>query len=298
MYTRSPNRRGHGVGTRHFGHGKDHGFRGFAKGHRFGHVQERDFGSVFYFVPFSYYPYYYSYYGRYPYYGGSPYYYDDYYYGRPPAYYRPYEQPYAQPYEQPDDPSYDQPQEPSDGASSDQPDDGLKEEYEKLEQERAAEQANVSGYLRQIAEPFRGGDYPEALRQAEAAAGARHDNPVLGFAYTQALVANGQYDRADDVLRRALTKVDMRRQGVLFGEDFYPNPAALQERIADLERTAQVQPGAADLYLLLGYEFIASGRHDDVAGALRNAQSYANRDAVSLLEEIAERMRDTAPADN
>ncbi|MBE0537659.1 MAG: tetratricopeptide repeat protein [Phycisphaerae bacterium] len=273
--------RGHTDTRRHFGHG----YRGrhFSKGHRFGHLHKRDFGSVFYFVPFSYYPYYYPYYSRYtypgyPYYGGAPYY-DNFYYDR---YNRPYDRPYNEPgetYRQPGETRYEQ------------PDDSSREEYEAFQQERQAEQARVNEHLEQISEPFRRGDYAEALRQAEEAVAAQPDSPVLGFAYAQALVANGQYDQAAGVLRRSLNAVDMQTQGVLFGEDLYPDADALAERIADLENTAQSQPDAADLYLLLSYELIAAGRYDEVPGALDNARSYANLDAIRVLESIVEQLR-------
>jgi len=280
MYTRSPGtvrdrtrsgvRHGHRFSHkgRQFGRfPKGRQFRHFPRGDKFGHFDTRYFGHVLFFSPYAYYPYY-SGYGRqyYPSYPPeSPPYYDSRYY-----YDSPYDAP-AEPYESPDE-------EPP-------------EDYQRLEEERAAEHTRAAESLGYIAEPFREGDYAEALARAEAQAQAQPNNPIIGFAYVQALFANAQYAEAGAVLRRSLAEVDMETQGVLFGQDLYPDLAALHKGIADLEQTAKRTPGAADLYLLMAYQLIAVGRYDEVPAALRNARSYANIQAVRLLEEVLERIR-------
>jgi len=312
-FTRSP---GFGGGRRHIAGGARRGGAGYFKhdrgnhfrggyGYGYGrhHGYKRSYSSVFFYFPFygypfygysyPYYGYYYRPYGRYyfydyPPYGTAPYYYDydaqPYYYDSGQSYYQPYDQPYEQPYDQSGDQSYDR----------------FRDVREKMERERAAEQAKVSEQLDQIREPFRNGDYARALQRAEQAVNAEPGNAIFGFAYTQALVANGAYDRAADVLRQALNTVNMQTQGVLFGADLYPTPAALQERVADLERTARDRPGDTNLRLLLGYELIAAGRYDDAVEALNGARDYVNLDAAKLLDKVLAQIRDaeTAAAGN
>jgi cytochrome c-type biogenesis protein CcmH/NrfG len=82
---------------------------------------------------------------------------------------------------------------------------------------------------------------------------------------------------------------------LFFGEILYPDPGVLNARIADLQQTAQVRPGSADLYLLLSYELMAAGRYDEVPQALRNAQSYANLQAIDLLKEVLDEIRRARP---
>lgn len=318
--TRSPNRdfdHGRSFGKdfgRHagksFGHGgrrfdRGHKFgrfdrrdksRHFDKGRRFGHFDKHAFGTFFFFAPYPYYSYYSPFYDRYYYPGpplyGPPYYDNRYYYDRPSD--LPYDQQYSEPNTETQPPE-DTPYAPPQTDTDEQTDDAARQEYERFEQERAAEQARVADYLHRIAEPFRRGDYAEALNQAEQATAAEPDNPILGFAYTQALFANGRYDEAAEALRKSLNAVDMQKQGLFFGEILYPDPGVLNARIADLQQTAQVRPGSADLYLLLSYELMAAGRYDEVPQALRNAQSYANLQAIDLLKEVLDEIRRARP---
>lgn len=266
--------REHGLLRRpHSGFGKHHRFRHHGRHHR-----HHGFGLRFY------YPFYGSYY-YYPYGYYDPYgrYYFDSYYDYPRRYY--YGPGYESRYYQEDRPAYD-----GKGAKLDTYDDVR----EKIERQRAAEEAKVHEQLERIGEPFRAGDYPEALKRATDAVNADADNAILGFAYAQSLFANGHYDRAADALRQALRNVDMKTQGVLFGADFYPDGEVFAGKIEQLTVAAQDDPGDNDIQLLLGYELIAAGRYDAAAEALEKTRyDYVNRRAGGLLANVLSQLRRT-----
>jgi thioredoxin-like negative regulator of GroEL len=161
-----------------------------------------------------------------------------------------------------------------------------------MERQRAAEEAKVHEQLERIGEPFRAGDYPEALKRATDAVNADADNAILGFAYTQSLFANGNYDRAADALRHALQNVDMKTQGVLFGADFYPDAEVFKGKIEQLTVAAGAEPDDNDLQLLLGYQLIAARRYDAAAEALeKTRRDYVNRHAAGLLVNVLDQLQ-------
>ena len=254
---------------------------GFGKQHR-----SRQYGR--YYSPHGlrhryYYPYYRSYY-YYPYgYYYSPYgrYYFNFYWGYPRHYY--YGPGYESEYYQEDRPAYD-----DKGAKLDTYDDVR----EKMERQRAAEEAKVHEQLERIGKPFRAGDYPESLKRATDAVNADADNAILGFAYAQSLFANGNYDRAADALRHALQNVDMKTQGVLFGADFYPDGEVFKGKIEQLTVAAGAEPDDNDLQLLLGYQLIAAKRYDAAAEALeKTRRDYVNRRAAGLLVNVLDQLQ-------
>ncbi len=267
--------RGHGLHRRpHSGFGKHHRFRDHGR-----HNRHHGFGLQFYYPfygSYYYYPYgyYYDPYGRY---------YFDFYYDYPRHY---YDGPgYESKYYQKDRPAYD-----NKGARIDTYDDVR----EKIERQRAAEEAKVHEQLERIGEPFRAGDYFEALKRATDAVNADPDNAILGFAYTQSLFANRNYDRAADALRQALRNVDMKTQGVLFGADFYPDSEVFAGKIEQLVVAAQADPGDNDMQLLLGYQLIAAKRYDAAAQALEKTRyDYVNRHAGGLLANVLSQLQRT-----
>ncbi len=265
--------RGHGLHNRpHSGFGKHQRFR-----HHGRHNRHHGFGLHF-FYPFYgsyyYYPYgyYYDPYGRY---------YFDSYYDYPRRYY--YGPGYESKYYQENQPAYD-----DKGAKLDTYDDVR----EKIERQRAAEEAKVHDQLERIGEQFRAGDYPEALKRATDAINADADNAILGFAYTQSLFANGHYDRAADALRQAIQNVDMKTQGVLFGADFYPDGEVFKGKIEQLIVAAGAEPDDNDLQLLLGYQLMAAKRYDAAAEALeKTRRDYINRQAAGLLVNVLDQLQ-------
>ena len=226
------------------------------------------YGSYYYYP----YGYYYSPYDRY---------YFGFYWGYPRRYY--YGPGYESEYYPKDRPAYD-----DKGAKLDTYDDVR----EKMERQRAAEEAKVHEQLERIGEPFRAGNYPEALKRATDAVNADADNAILGFAYTQSLFANGNYDRSADALRHALENVDMKTQGVLFGADFYPDAEVFKVKIEQLTAAAVAEPDDNDLQLLLGYQLIAAKRYDVASEALeKTRRDYVNRHAAGLLVNVLDQLQ-------
>ena len=257
----------------HSGFGKHQRFR-----HHGRHNRHHGFGLQFY------YPFYGSYYYPYGYYY-DPYgrYYFDFYWGYPRYY--DYGTGYESEYYQSDRPAYD---------DKDAKLDTYDDVREKIERQRAAEEAKVHEQLERIGEPFRAGDYFEALKRATDAVNADPDNAILGFAYTQSLFANRNYDRAADALRHALQNVDMKTQGVLFGADFYPDGEVFKGKIEQLIVAAGAEPDDNDLQLLLGYQLIAAKRYDAAAEALeKTRRDYVNRQAGGLLANVLSQLQRT-----
>ena len=119
-------------------------------------------------------------------------------------------------------------------------------------------------------------------------------HPILEFVYSQALFANGRYDKSADVLREALRKVDDRTQKVIFGLELYPDSLALHDKIELLSKASQADPYDADLQLLLGYQLAVMGRYDQSKEALVKAKGdYINNPAAAMLEKVLVNTEDT-----
>lgn len=272
-YSRSGSRPGYGRGYRRpdYRYGK-HGFRGrrYGGGYRRGHGYGRGsrYGLSFYFG-YPYYGYYYPY-SYYDYYWPDRSYYF-YYYGTPGY----------------DDSAYEE-------EVQDAEVDTFDDVREKLAKQRAEEEPRVRDRLESIAAVFRLGNYEEAMKLANLAVQNYPYHPVLEFVYSQALFANGRYDKSADVLREALRKVDARTQKVIFGLEFYPDSLALHDKIEQLKKASQSDPYDGDLQLLLGYHLAVMGRYDQSKEALVKAKGdYVNKPTAAMLERVLANTEDT-----
>ena len=104
---------------------------------------------------------------------------------------------------------------------------------------------------------------------------------ILPFAYAQALFADGQYDKAADMLREALKNASPQKEGVFFPRGLYANDDVLFAQIEKLVDRIDRSGNDADLHLLLGYQLLGVGE-----------TGYAREP----LEEAARDPQDAAPA--
>jgi uncharacterized protein HemY len=117
------------------------------------------------------------------------------------------------------------------------------------------------------------------------------DDMILPFAYSQSLLALERYTEAADVLRTALVKVTPDKEGVFYPRGLYSNETLLQQQIEQLAEKMKQGELDADLELLLGYQLLGSGKHDEAASHLQSARLNANNTQaattlINLLEKL------------
>jgi hypothetical protein len=121
---------------------------------------------------------------------------------------------------------------------------------------------------------------------------------ILPFAYTQALFADGRYDKAADMLREALKNVTPEKEGVFFPRGLYANDDALFAQVEKLVDKVDSTENDADLQLLLGYQLLGVGE----TGYAREQLEQASRDpkaavAAGILLNVVEKMeKEAGPA--
>ncbi len=156
--------------------------------------------------------------------------------------------------------------------------------------EQPSEVAVVNEYLSRVAKSFASGDYEQAVETAAEAIEALPDNTVLLFIYSQSLFADGQYDKAAEVLQTALSNVDIEADGVFYPIGFYPDEDILTEQITTLAEVADAKLENSSLQLLLGYQLLGIGDYDQALGALGSAaDSQLTEQAAELLMEVLEK---------
>jgi tetratricopeptide (TPR) repeat protein len=144
--------------------------------------------------------------------------------------------------------------------------------------ERAYEYGRAS-YLDAVQDgigAFRSGDYGEAARQFLLATELHRGDPVSHLHAVHALTAQGRYDEAAAMLRRALQlqpkivflPADIRRE--------YGREQDFNDHLHRLEQAAQSGEGAADLWMLLGYYQFFSDRRGDALRSFSRAAELAN----------------------
>jgi len=128
---------------------------------------------------------------------------------------------------------------------------------------------------------FEAGDYDAAAVKFDAARRLSPQDMILPFAYAQALFADGQYDKAADVLRDALKTASPEKEGVFFPRGLYANDDVLFAQVEKLVDKVDRTEADADLQLLLGYQLLGVGE-----------TGYARES----LEQAAQDPQDAAPA--
>jgi len=174
---------------------------------------------------------------------------------------------------------------------------GLDEAQQKLEEKPPVEPApetSVDRYFDQAVKAFEAGDYTTAKQKFYTAMLASPEDIVLPFAYVQALFADGDYQKASEVLREAMTRVSPEKEGVFYPRGLYSDESALEEQIKQLEQTAIQNSSNADSELLLGYQLLGMNRFDEAGGYLQHASlDQNNKQAATALLGVLEKLEKT-----
>jgi len=151
-------------------------------------------------------------------------------------------------------------------------------------------------YFEEAVKAFEVAQYNTAALKFHQALELAPEDTVLPFAYAQALLASEQYSKAAEVLRGALAKVSPEKEGVFFPRGLYPDEKTLLAHIDRLAERAAQFSFDADLQLLLGYQLLGIGRHDDAVEPLMNAgRDLDNANAAGALMELLEKIKTAQP---
>jgi tetratricopeptide (TPR) repeat protein len=170
-----------------------------------------------------------------------------------------------------------------------------------LEQQRAAPpapQTLADTRFDEGVKSFEAGEYAAAALKFGEAMRLSPQDVILPFAYTQALFADGRYDKAADMLREALKNVTPEKEGVFFPRGLYANDDALFAQVEKLVDKVDSTENDADLQLLLGYQLLGVGETGYAREQLEQA-SQAPKDAVAagILLNVVEKMeKEAGPA--
>ncbi len=150
----------------------------------------------------------------------------------------------------------------------------------------------VDVYFEEAVKVFEAGRYDQAVEKFARAMELAPDDMVLPFAYGQALMANGQYSLAAEILRAALAKVSPEKEGVFYPRGLYAKEETLLAQIDDLAEKAEVFSSDADLQLLLGYQLLGLGNVDQAVAPLMFAsKDLVNANAASVLLKLLEKIK-------
>ena len=173
---------------------------------------------------------------------------------------------------------------------------------EKLAQQTAAPDAQdfpegettADACFGQAVDLFAQGKYEQAVFKFRVAMILDPEDVVLPFAYLQALFATSDYQAAAAVLRTTLS-TPAEQEGtetVFYPRGLYANDEILQNQINSFAAVAALQPGNADYQLLLGYQFLGSGRLDEAITPLHKALELDIENSPSMtLIELLERIK-------
>jgi tetratricopeptide (TPR) repeat protein len=151
-------------------------------------------------------------------------------------------------------------------------------------------------YFEEAVKAFEVAQYNTAALKFAKAVELAPEDMILPFAYAQALLASQQYSAAARILRGALAKVSPEKEGVFFPRGLYPNEETLLKHIDRLTERAAQFSFDADLQLLLGYQLLGIGRHDNAVEPLMNAnRDLANAKAAGVLIELLEKIKKAQP---
>jgi thioredoxin-like negative regulator of GroEL len=142
---------------------------------------------------------------------------------------------------------------------------------------------------------FEAGNYADAASQFAAAMELASDDVILPYAYAQALFASGQYSKAAEVLRGALSQVSPSDEGVFYPRGLYPDDDTLFEQVEDLLDKVEDYSYDTDMQLLLGYNLLGIGETDYARAPLeRAAQDFRNARAAKVLLNLVKKLEAAA----
>ena len=161
---------------------------------------------------------------------------------------------------------------------------------------QSAEQPNketlADSYFKDAVKAFEEGDYGTAVDKFAEAIKLEPDDMVLPFACVQALFADGEYSKAAEVLREAISKLPPDREGIFFPRGLYPDDDILFEQIDHLAEKADLCCFDGDLQLLLGYQLLGAEKLDQAIQPLQRAELEAvNKDTAALLLDLLKKIK-------
>jgi hypothetical protein len=163
-------------------------------------------------------------------------------------------------------------------------------------QAEPAEQTLADTYFEEAVTVFEAGNYSTAVEKFARAMELAPNDMILPFAYSQALVANGQYPEAAQILRDALAKVSPDKEGVFYPRGLYLDEKTLLAQIDELGKKTELFSSDADLQLLLGYQLLGIGQTDQALAPLMFAsKDMVNADAANVLLKLLEKVKAAEP---
>lgn len=175
--------------------------------------------------------------------------------------------------------------------------DALNQAQKSLEEKPPVEpeqESQADRYFEQAVKAFETGDYAGSAAEFQSAQELAPDDIVLPFAYVQALFASGEYEKAAEVLRKALIKASPEKEGVFYPRGLYTNDNILQQQVEQLTRLVRLNPNDADFQLLLGYQLLGMGQLDEADAHLNNARLDSdNSQAATLLINLLKKLKST-----
>jgi tetratricopeptide (TPR) repeat protein len=170
-----------------------------------------------------------------------------------------------------------------------------------LEQQKAAEpapQTIADTRFEEGVKSFEAGDYAAAAVKFDEARRQSPQDVILPYAYAQALFADGQYDKAADVLRDALKTVAPDKEGIFFPRGLYANDDVLFAQVEKLLDKVDKADEDADLQLLLGYQLLGVGETGYAREPLEQAaQDPKDATQAGILLKMLDKMeKEAGPA--
>jgi tetratricopeptide (TPR) repeat protein len=169
-----------------------------------------------------------------------------------------------------------------------------------LEQQRAAApapQTLADTRFDEGVKSFEAGEYATAAAKFNEAMRLSPNDMILPFAYAQALFADGQFDKAADMLREALRNATPEKEGVFFPRGLYSNDDVLFAQVEKLVDKADQAENDADLQLLLGYQLLGVGETEYAREQLEQAaQDPKDAAAAGILLNVVEKVEKEAGA--
>ena len=166
---------------------------------------------------------------------------------------------------------------------------------ERLAQQAAEEpaaQTLADTYFDDGVKAFEIGGYGVAAEKFAKAMELAPDDMILPFAYSQALLAEGKYIAAAEVLRGALLKVTPEKEGIFYPRGLYPDEETLFAQIDRLTEQADLDKTNADLQLLSGYHLLGVGETEEAIESLQQARlDSVNNKAAEVLLNLAEKLK-------
>ncbi len=139
---------------------------------------------------------------------------------------------------------------------------------------------------------FRDADYKTAAAKFLESQKLKPQDKILPFAYTQAILAQGDYTAAAAALRDAVSKVNTETEGVFYPRGMYSSEEVLQRQLDNLSLAADTNPQNADLQLLVGYNKLGMGDIDKAEAALKPiVNDNINGPAAGALLKVVDKVR-------